>query len=87
MPRVFLSEADRARHRLAMWVQGERHSRKMSQQTLADGRGMHRTAMEYKLKSESFSFDDFVFFARTFGMDYDTFQYIVGTGGPNGKHQ
>lgn len=78
MPRAFLNDWDRACHRLATWVQGEKKRKIVTDSELADERGISQSAMSRKLRLESFDFRDFVFFAKKFGMDKGTFDYIIG---------
>lgn len=81
MPKVFLNEQDRACHRLASWVQGEKKLRKISDSKLADEHGISQEAMSRKLRLESFDFKDFVFFVQMLGPDDDALHYILGIKG------
>ena len=74
MPRVFLNDEDRSSHRFAVWVRGQG----VSDTKLAEEHGISQSAMSKKLREESFNFKDFVFFAKKFGMDKGTFDYIIG---------
>lgn len=78
MAKIFLSEEDRACHRLATWVRGEKKLQDINDTELADGRGISQSAMSRKIRIESFDFKDFVFLARTLGADADTLKYILG---------
>lgn len=78
MPRVFLNEEDRACHRLASWVKGEKDLRKMNDTELGKDYGISQEAMSRKLRVESFDFKDFVYFVRKFGADDETLHYILG---------
>ena len=66
MPRVYLTEKERLCRRLARYVYGEMRVRKISQQTLADKRGISRQALGRKLKEAIFSYEDFIFFVKEF---------------------
>lgn len=78
MPKVYLNDWDRACHRFASWVQGEKKSHNVTDTDLAEERGIKQPCMSRKLRLESFSMTDFVFFAKKFGMDKNTFDYIIG---------
>lgn len=78
MPKVFLNDQQRACHRFATWIKGEKKLKNMTDTELAKQHGISQSAMSKKLREESFSFDDFVFFVRTFGMNEQDFRYIVG---------
>ena len=78
MPKVFLSEEDRACQRLAAWAQGEKDIRKLTDADLGKEHGITQEAMSRKLRLKRFSFKDFVFFVQMFGADYETLRYILG---------
>lgn len=78
MPKVFLSEWDRACVRLSRWAYGEMRVRKISQETLADRRGISRQALGRKLKESSFDFKDFVFLVKEFEPDDKELRQIIG---------
>lgn len=78
MPRVFLNDQDRACHRFTAWVRGEMMVRNVTEKDLADEHGMSQPAISYKFKMKSFNLKDFVFLAKKFEMDKDTFDYIIG---------
>lgn len=78
MPKVFLNEKQRMCHRLATWVQGEKKRLKITDTELASEHGISQSAMSRKLREESFSFEDYVFFVQKFQPDNDTLRYIIG---------
>ena len=78
MPKVFLTDEDRASHRFATWVQGEKKIQKVNDTDLAEERGISQPAMSRKLRLESFDFKDFVCLARKLGADTETLKYILG---------
>ncbi len=78
MPRVFLDDQDRACHRFASWIQEKKKLCKTNDTVLAEEHGISQPAMSRKIRLECFDFKDFVFFAKKFGMDKDTFNYIIG---------
>lgn len=78
MPRAYLNERQKSCHRLADWVQGEKRLLKLTDTDLAKEHGISQSAMSRKLREESFSFEDYVFFAQRFQPDNDTLRYIIG---------
>lgn len=78
MPRVYLNEMDRCRHRLAAYVQGEKKREKVTDTDMAEEQGISQSAMSRKLRVESFSFDDFVYFIQKFQPDNETLRFILG---------
>ena len=76
MPKSYFCET--ASDRLQSWVLGKKQRTGMTDEALGKERGITQQAISRKIKQKTFRFEDFVFFVRTFGMDYDTFQYIVG---------
>lgn len=78
MPRVYLNESQKLCHRLADWIQGQKRLLKLTDTDLAKEHGISQSAMSRKLREESFSFDDYVFFVQRFRPDDDTLKYIIG---------
>ena len=78
MPKVYLSEEDRTRTRLARWVYGELKVRKMSQTALAKKLGISHQALSKKLISKSFDYTDFVFFVKEFEPSDKELREIIG---------
>lgn len=78
MAKVFLTDEDRACHRFATWVQGEKKIQKINDTDLANERGISQPAMSRKLRLEVFDFKDFVCLARKLGADAETLKYILG---------
>lgn len=78
MARVFLSEEERACHRFATWVRGEKKLQKVNDSDLADERGISQPAMSRKIRLESFDLKDFACLVRVLGADADTLKYILG---------
>lgn len=78
MPKVFLSEQDKLNDRLASWVYGELRIRKMTQQDLADERGVSRQAIGKKLKNRSFDYEDLCCFVRVFQPDGKEVMRLLG---------
>ena len=78
MPKVFISDLDRSCHRLATWIQGEKKIHNINDTELGKDHGISQSEMSRKLRLENFDFKDFVFFAKKFEMDKDTFDHIIG---------
>lgn len=78
MPKVFLNERQQMCHRLATWIQGEKKRLKITDTELGNEHGISQSAMSRKLREESFSFEDYVFFVQKFQPDNDTLRYIIG---------
>ncbi len=81
MPKVYLTEEQRASARLAEWVYGQMKVQKITQKEVAKRRGMSQQAIYNKLKRLSFDFEDFVCFVQIFDPDLKELGRIVGKGG------
>lgn len=66
MPKVYLTENERIRQRLARWVYGEMKVRRISQQSMAEKMNIKQQSLSRKLKNATFDYTDFVFFVREF---------------------
>lgn len=69
MPKVYVTNNERLCARLAAWVYGQMKVRRITQQDIADIRGVSRQAISKKLISQSFDFEDFVTFVELFEPD------------------
>ena len=69
MPKVYLNEQDKLNNRLASWVYGELKTHRMTQQDLANERGITRQAIGKKLKNQRFDYEDVCCFVRLFNPD------------------
>jgi len=78
MPKVYLTEKDRLCQRLAKWVYGEMKSRRLTQQAVANQMGITHQALSQKLRNASFSYEDFVFFVKTFQPTDNELRQIIG---------
>ena len=78
MPKVYLTESDRACARLAKWVYGELRVRKLSQRAVANKMHISHQALSQKLRNESFDYKDFVFFVKEFKPDEKELHQIIG---------
>jgi len=66
MPKVYLTENDRARARLTAWVYGQLGLNNMTITALAEKMGISHQALSRKLRDRSFSFTDYAFFVKEF---------------------
>lgn len=78
MAKIFLTDEDRACHRFAAWIREQKDIHDINDTELGDKRGIKQPCMSRKIRLGKFSFTDFVFFAKEFGMDKGTFDYIIG---------
>lgn len=77
MPKVFLTNEDRAVHRFALWVRGEKQIQKVSDTELAEGLGITQQAMSRKIRLGIFDMKDFAYLVVKLGMDMETLKYIL----------
>lgn len=78
MAKVFLSEWDRACHRMVSWAQGEKKIRHLTDEDLADEYGISRSAMSRRFRAESIDYQFFVFLVNKFQPDNETLRYMIG---------
>ena len=78
MPKVYLTEKDRLCSRLAKWVYGEMHVRRISQEELAKKMCIAQQSLSRKLREESFNYTDFVFFVKEFQPSDKELREIIG---------
>jgi len=78
MPVVYLMEKERLGNSVVKWVGGEMKARRLTQAALAKKMGITHQALSKKFSRRSFSFADFVFFAREFQPDNDELRDIIG---------
>ena len=78
MPKVYLTEADRLREKLAAYVYGQMKVHRVSQRTLAKKRGISHQALSQKLLRRSFDYEDFVFFVQEFEPSQKELLELVG---------
>ena len=80
MPRVYLSENERINARIAAWVYGQLAINRMSQQELANERGISQPAISKKLKTESFDVLDLACFIKVFKPEAEEVMRLLGNG-------
>ena len=66
MPKVYLTKTDESKAKFTAWIYGQMKLRKYSQQTLAKKRGISHQALSRKLLTQSYNFEDFLFFVNEF---------------------
>lgn len=77
MPKVYVTNNERLCARLAAWVYGQMKVRRITQQDIADIRGVSRQAISKKLISQSFDFEDFVTFVELFEPDDSELRRLI----------
>ena len=78
MPKVYLTENDRAKARLAEWVYGQIGLNKTTITALAGKMGISHQALSRKLREQSFSFTDYAFFVKEFQPSERKQKEIIG---------
>lgn len=78
MPKVYLTSEMRLRDNFAAWLYGQMKLNGESQKALARDMGLSQQGMCKKIKKQSFTFDDFVFFVKRFQPDTDTILKLTG---------
>ena len=78
MPRVFLSEQDKLNNRLTSWIYGEMKNQGITQTELAKERGISQQLLSYRLKNKLISFEDLIFFIKTFHPEDDDLLRLLG---------
>ena len=78
MPKTYLTREMRLRAEFAAWIYGQMKISGKSQRKVAGELGMTQQGMCKKLKKQSFTFDDFVFFLNQFQPDQDKIMELVG---------
>ena len=78
MPKTYLTREMRLREKLTTWIYGQMKVNKMSQQQVAKSLGLSQAGLSLKLKKQSLTFDDFIFFLNLFKPDTDEIMDLVG---------
>lgn len=78
MPKVYVSENERLSARLASWVYGELKIKGLSHRAMAKEMGISQQALSQKLKSQSFSYTDFITFIRVLDPDDKEIHRLLG---------
>ena len=80
MPLVFLTKAEKVKSRLASYVYGELHTRKISQSELATAMNVSQQALSKKIQRKHFRFEDFVAIVDFFEPDEKELSRLLGRG-------
>ena len=78
MPKIYLSEQDKLNNRLTSWIYGEMKNQGMSQTELAKERGISQQLLSYRLKNKLISFEDLIFFIKTFQPEDADLLHLLG---------
>lgn len=78
MPKVYLTREMRLRDNFAAWIYGQLKISGKSQRKMAGELGMTQQGMSKKLRKQSLTFDDFVFFLNQFQPDTDKILELTG---------
>lgn len=78
MPKTYLTREMRLRENLAVWIYGQMRVNGQSQRDVANSMGLSQAAVCKKIKRQSFSFDDFIFFLDMFQPDKEKIMELVG---------
>lgn len=78
MPKTYLTREMRLRENLIAWIVGQMKVAGKSQKKVAAEMGITQQGLCKKLKKQSISFDDLVFFLELFQPDMDTTMKLVG---------
>ena len=80
MPKVYLSEKDKLNDRHASWIYGQMKAKGITQRQLAGELQMSQQALSYKLKTQQFSYGDFITILDVFDPDPGELAWLVGRG-------
>ena len=60
MPKIFLTSNERLSERFTAWIYGQMKVKGLNQTQLAEKMGMSQQRLNYKLRSQSFTYRDFL---------------------------
>lgn len=78
MPKIYLTKEMRLRENLVAWIVGQMKVAGKSQKKVATEMGLTQQGLCKKLKRQSITFDDLVFFLGMFQPDADSIIKLVG---------
>ena len=81
MPKTYITREAEQSARLSAWIYGQMKLKDIPQWKLAEERGITQSALNRKLKLNSYSFDDFAFFIRFFEGTVADMAWIAGAKG------
>ena len=80
MPKVYLTRDEQVRARLSAWIYAQMKLNNIPQWKLAEKRGITQPALNRKLRLNSYSYEDFIFFVDFFGADTTDMLWLAGKG-------
>ena len=78
MAKTYLTSEMKLRDNFASWIYGQIKTNGQSQMLVAKDMGLSQQGLCKKLRKQSFTFDDFVFFVNRFQPDEDTLLKLTG---------
>lgn len=78
MAKTYLTSEMRLRDNLASWIYGQIKTNGQSQLDVSKDMGLSQQGLCKKLRKQSFTFDDFVFFVKRFQPDVETLLQLTG---------
>ena len=81
MPKVFLTYSERLSERFTAWIYGQMKVKGLNQTQLAEKMGMSQQRLNYKLRSRSFSYRDFLNLIDILNPDISEIQWLIGERG------
>ena len=78
MPKVYLTEREQSCARLSSWTYGQMKIRKIPQAHMANRLGISQQALSKKLRSNSFSYSDFLEIVKELKPSAEELHYIIG---------
>ena len=78
MPKIYLNDKDKLNNRLASWIYGQMKSKGLTQKQLAGDLQITQQALSYKLKTQQFSYGDFITILDVFDPDPGELAWLVG---------
>ena len=78
MPKTYLTKQQKLNCDMAAWIYGQLKAQRIPQQTIADDLGITHQAFNYKLKTQTFKYEDLVAVFRTLKPDAQTIVRLMG---------
>lgn len=78
MPKVYLTSEARLRDNFTEWLHGKIKTTGDTQKALARDMGLSPQGMSKKIRKQSFTFEDFVFFVNRYQPDTDKILELTG---------
>ena len=80
MPKTYLTRESQIKARLTAWVYAQLKLHDMTQCDLADEMGITQSALNRKLRLDTYSFEDFCHFVKIFKADTCDMLWLAGKG-------